>query len=408
MQGSEKKIKGLELISIHFIKEIKAIFSDKGALLILMGAMLVYPIIYSIGYYNEIASDLKIGVVDLDHSEMSRKYANMLDASQELKITNKPFSLPEAENLFMHNKIEGVILIPKGFQEDILKSQPTNVAVYADASYFLKYRNTYMSASVVNSYFGAGVSITRYMVEGKSFEQAKIAIDPLTVRRNILYNPSSGYASYLMPGLILVIMQQTLLIGIGILGGSFSETKASPFLYPKGNRQKELLPYLAGKSGAYLLISLINIVFGAILIHHWFSYPDKARVIDIFVLVFPFVLSVSFLGIGLSTLFKHRESSIVFMVFLSPIALFLSGLSWPMSSVPAWLVSLSKLLPSSTVVPAYLRLRTMGVGLTGVKHELLFLYGQAAIYGLLTVLYFFMIAHRNKLKLQQTIEVEEA
>lgn len=398
MRKLNQNINQLDLIAKHFMREVKAIFNDKGALLILIGAIIIYPVIYSIGYYNEVMTDLKIGVVDLDHSELSRKYIRMLDATQELEVTHKSLSLIEAEDLFMHNNIEGVFVIPKDFQSDILKSIPTNVAVYADASYFLKYRNAYMSASVVNSYFGGGIGITRYMIEGKSFEQAIASNDPIPVYQHILFNPASGYASYIMPGIILVIIQQTLLIGIGILGGSFSESKESPFILPREYRFKEIIPYLVGKTGAYLLISLINISFSVIMIHHWFSYPDKANILDVLILLFPFIIAVCFLGIGLSTLFLHRESAIVFMVFLSPIALFLSGLSWPVSSIPDWLVWLSKLMPSTTVVPAYLRLRTMGVGISEIKHDILILYGQAFIYTGLTIVYFFLRVYRNRCK----------
>jgi ABC-2 type transport system permease protein len=390
MQNKKNRIKTFGLIADHFIHEIKAIFTDRGALLILIGAMIIYPIVYSIGYYNETMKEIKTAVVDMDKSELSRKYMRMLDATKDIQVNYEPLSLKEAEMLFLNNEVEGVVLIPKNFQSDIMKSIPVKVAIYADASYFLKYRNVYLAASVVNSYFSGGIATTRYMIEGKSLTQAKIAANPLDVQSNILYNPSSGYASFIMPGLILIILQQTLLIGIGILGGSFSESKKSPFILPAGHRKAEILPYLTGKTGAYLLVSLINVTFGAIMIHHWFRYPDKASVLEILMLIFPFVMAVTVLGIGLSTLFKHRESSIVFMVFLSPIALFLSGLSWPVSSIPKWLVLFSKLMPSTTVVPAYLRLRTMGVGLAGIKHDVLFLYGQAALYTLFTVVYFYI------------------
>ncbi len=390
MQKSRNKINIFDLIADHFIHEIKAIFTDRGALLILIGAMVIYPVVYSIGYYNETMKEIKTAVVDLDKSELSRKYIRMLDATKEINVNYESLSLKEAEMLFLNNEIEGVVLIPRNFQSDIIKAIPTKVAVYADASYFLKYKNVYTAAAVVNSYFSGGISVSRYMVEGKSLTQAKIATNPLQIQQHILYNPSSGYASFIMPGLILIILQQTLLIGIGILGGTFSESKKSPFLLPVEQRNAEILPYLAGKTGAYLLVSLINVTFGAILIHHWFQYPDQASVLEILMLIFPFVLAVTILGIGLSTLFMHRESSIVFMVFLSPIALFLSGLSWPVSSIPDLLVIGSKLMPSTTVIPAYLRLRTMGVGLAGVKHDVLVLYGQAAIYALLTIVYFFV------------------
>jgi ABC-2 type transport system permease protein len=384
------RINSIELTALHMKKELKAIFSDSGALLILVGALIIYPLIYSMGYYNEILTDLPIGVVDLDQSVLSRKYSSMLDASKEVAVTIKPHSLKEAEQLFMSNKITGAILIPEGFQEDILKGKQTNVAVYADGSYFLKYKTQFTAASYVNAYFSGGISIKQYMVEGKSFKQASICNNPLDVQTHILYIPASSYGSFIMPGLIILIIQQTLLIGIGIMGGSFSESKKSSFVLPGNKRMKEVLPLIFGKAGAYLSISLLNIGLAVVLVHDWFNYPDKANMIDVLMLLFPFLVATIFLGIGISTLFKHRESSIVFMMFLSPIALFMSGVSWPVSAMPDWLVGLSKIFPGTKAIPAYLRLRTMGTGLSGVKSELLYLYAQAAIYVSLTIIYFFL------------------
>lgn len=385
-------------MAIHFMNELKSIFTDQGALLILIGAMIIYPIIYSIGYFNETLTDLPIGVVDLDHSVASRKYINMIDASSELKVNCNSDNLKAAESLFLANKINGVILIPKGFQKEVLSGNQANVAVYADASYFLKYKNEYLAASYVNAYFSGGIAVKKYMAEGKSFQQASSSINPLNIQTHILYNPASAYGSFIMPGLILIIIQQTLLIGIGLMGGSFSESKASPFLLSEQKRTHEIIPYLTGKAGAYLLISLINVAIAVVFVHDWFNYPDKSNMIDVMMLLFPYLLSVIFLGIGLSTFFMHRESAIVFMVFLSPIALFLSGLSWPVSAMPEWLVYISKIMPSTTVVPAYLRLRTMGVGLSDVKSEIITLYWQAGIYGGLTVFYFFARTYRDKYK----------
>ena len=389
MKTVQNKINGFQLAATHFINELKAIFTDSGALLILVGAVVIYPVIYSIGYYNEVMTNANIALVDQDHSSLSRKYAEMIDASRELQITHDAPDLVTAKNLLMNNEVSGIILIPKGFEKKVLSGIQANVAVYADASYFLKYKNTILAITYSNAYFSGGVSVMRYMAEGKSIQQAKISNDPLPAYTHILYNSSSGYGSFVMPGVILVIFQQTLLIGIGLLGGSFSESKASPFILPKQKRRREIIPYLTGKTGAYLFISLFNVAYAIILIHHWFNYPDKANMLHVLMLLFPFLLSTIFLGIGVSTLFKHRESALIFMVFLSPIALFMSGLSWPASSIPHWLVLLSKIMPGTTVIPAYLRLRTMGVDITEVKSEMLFLYIQAAVYLTLTLIYFF-------------------
>jgi len=290
----------------------------------------------------------------------------------------------------MNNKISGVVLIPKGFQKDILSGKQTNVAVYADGSYLLKYKTLYSSANAVNAGFGSGIAVKHYLSEVKSLQQAQTAVHPLNVQTHVLYNPSGAYGSFVMPGLIIIIIQQTLLIGIGIMGGTFSESKVSPFFLSGRKRSREIIPLLSGRVGAYLLISVFNICFALVLVHHWFNYPDKSNIAELMMLLFPFLLAVIFLGIGISTLFKHRESAIVFMMFLSPIALFASGISWPVSAMPEWLNGLSKVLPGTTVVPAYLRLRTMGVGITYVKPEILKLYIQAGSYAVLTIAYIFI------------------
>ncbi len=396
MKKGQDKINGFQLAATHFINELKAIFTDSGALLILIGAVVIYPVIYSIAYYNETMTGLKVAVVDLDHSVASRKYTSMIDASSDLEVSYKPLDMTNAESLFMGNKISAIVLIPNGFGKKVLSGMQSDVAVYADASYFLKYRNTLLATTYSNAYFSGGISVLRYMGEGKSLQQAKVSNDPLPAYTHVLYNPSTGYGSFVMPGVILVIFQQTLLIGIGLLGGSFSESKASPFILPEKKRRKEIIPYISGKAGAYLLISLFNIAYATILVYHWFNYPDKANIIHVLMVMFPFLLSTIFLGIGVSTLFKHRESALVFMVFLSPIALFVCGLSWPILDIPKWLALLSKIMPSTTVIPAYLRLRTMGVGISEVKTEMIFLYVQAAVYFVSTLVYFYVRVGANK------------
>lgn len=399
MRKDKNSIKYLELTAKHFSSELRTIFSDFGAILILVGAVFIYPIVYSIGYYNETLIEIPMAVIDQDHSEMSRKYIQMLDASHELNILKSCHSLNEAENLLLDNKISGAVLIPVDFQKHILSGEQANVALYADASYFLKYRNEFLSTSTVNAYFNANISVVKYLYEGKSFAEARAAIDPVSAQVHVLYNPSSGYGSFIMPSMILIIIQQTLLIGIGLIGGSFSESKKTPFVLKDKKRIHEVIPLITGKTGAYLLISLINIVFAVFMVHHWFNYPDKFDVLRILMLLLPYLLGTIFLGIGLSSMFKHRESAIVFMVFLSPVALFVSGLSWPASAIPEWINLAAKILPSTTMIPAYLRLRIMGAGIGDISHELVFLYVQALIYFIFTALYFIFRIKTGKMGL---------
>ena len=208
------------------------------------------------------------------------------------------------------------------------------------------------------------------MMEGKTYNQAAQLRDPLVADIHYWFNPSSGYGSSMMPGIIIIILQQTLLIGIGMIGGTSKEKKQDSFLVPVALKKGGVLAMLFGKS-----LCLLYHLRGKLHIYQCSGFtrgliiPTWAVYFTVLMLTIPFILAVIFMGITCSVLFKRRESSIMFMVFLSPIVIFLSGISWPSQSIPPFLYSLAHLFPSTIVMPAYLRVRSMGVGLYEIRHE---------------------------------------
>ena len=138
-----------------------------------------------------------------------------------------------------------------------------------------------------------------------------------------------------------------------------------------------------GKGLAYFVIYIVNIVFTLVCLPEWFGFPDKGSFAAICILLIPFLFSVIFMGLMISMLFHRREHSIMVLVFVSPIVLFLSGLSWPETSIPPLLNQMAHLFPSTTMIPAFLRIRTMGVSINDVRPELLFLICQMIFYFML-------------------------
>ena len=81
-----------------------------------------------------------------------------------------------------------------------------------------------------------------------------------------------------------------------------------------------------------------------------------------------------------SCLVRYRENVILLMVFVSLPLLFLTGVSWPQSSIPGYLQGVSWLFPSTFGVRAYLRLNTMGATLGDITLEMRCLWIQVAAY----------------------------
>jgi ABC-2 type transport system permease protein len=376
-----KKIyRGIEMTGQFYREEFRDIRRDSGAILILIGALMIYPIIYSIAYKNEVVRELKTTIVDLDRTTTSHQLIKMLEGAEQIEINHVAVSLNEAKEDFYEGNSGGIVVIPQNFEKDILNGKQTNVSVFADGSYFLIYRQLVAGSVKTVGTFSAGIEIKKLMMEGKTYDQAAQQRDPLSADIHFWFNPSSGYGSFVMPGIIIIILQQTLLIGIGMLGGTAKEKNRDSFMVPVALKKGGVLPILFGKTLSYLTIYAVNCVITMIWIHSWFNYPNQGSYLTVLMLTLPFLLSVIFMGITLSVLFKRRESSIMFMVFLSPIVVFLSGISWPASSIPPIVYNLAHLFPSTIIMPAYLRVRSMGVGIEAIKHEYFLMLLQMCFY----------------------------
>lgn len=390
-----KKIRRfLNHTSAYWYDELRIIFHDWGAILVFFVAILVYTVIYSIAYKNEVLREIPVALVDLDHSATSRHLGRMMDATEQIHITLKPNSLEEARELFYQGKVNGIVLIPDGFEKELLAGQQIMLPVYCDASYFLYYKQVYTGVISTFTQFNGQVKVQRLLMKGQSYQQAIASAEPIAFHYRYLYNPAGGYGSFVMPGIILIILQQTLLIGIGLLGGTTRERN-----FFNHNLQEKIIPggavsAVLGKSLAYLTIYTFTSIYSLYWVYHWFQFPDKGAFLTVALLLIPYLLAVAFMGLAISVLFKERVDALMFMVFLSPIVLFLSGLSWPSASIPPALYQLGKILPSTHMVPAYVRVRSMGAGPADIRPELFTLWLQAGIYFLLAVVSFTLARKR--------------
>jgi ABC-2 type transport system permease protein len=273
----------------------------------------------------------------------------------------------------------GVFVIPEGFERAVLRSEHATVSVYADASYFLIYRQIMTGAYKAAATLSAGVEVRRLMAGGMGEKQAKRARDPAPVSSRALFNPAGGYATYVVPGVLILILQQTLLIGIGMLGGTRNEefVKAPP---PPPGEKESLLAILLGQGFVYFSLYIFYPVFYLCVVFQLYGLPHIGNPITALLFLVPFVLAVTYLGLTLNTLLHSRELSIPTMLFTSMPAVLLVGFAWPAEAIPPWLRNLSLLLPSTTGAAGFLRINQMGASLHEVRFEWFTLWGICALY----------------------------
>jgi len=358
-----------DFVNIWF-NEYKIIFRDAGVITLFFVAILVYPLIYSFAYDSEVARDIPIAVVDQDNSDLSRKLIMMIDATGEVKIDVVTPNFRYAKELFSESEVKGIIHIPKDFNNNILGFKPATVSVYADAAYMIIYKQIVTAATYSVGTMSAQIEVIRKTAKGEQIEESMIERDPLPIETYSLYNPHGGYATYVMPAVFIMILQQTLFLGIGLLGGTFKEKGYDNLLINIGRKRGGASAVVFGKSLAYFSIYLMNAAYVIVIVSRMFSLPMRGSFFDVFIFISPFLFASIFMGLTIAAFFKKREHALMVLLFSSIPIVFLSGFSWPTSAMPEWLLALAALFPSTPGIKGYLALTLRGAPFSDVIGDL--------------------------------------
>lgn len=363
--------------------EIRNIVSDEGVLLVLVLASLIYATIYSLAYAPQVLRNVPIGVVDLSRTHTSRQLIDAFDAGPNTVVAYEPEDMEEAKRLFFNRDIYGVVYIPENYEEKLLGGSQAVVSLYVDASYFLMYRQVFQETVASINTTGAMVEFQRLIANGAEIPQATAISQPVIYQSHNLFNPFLGYGDFVMPAILIVILQQTMLIGVGMIGGTWREQGLYRKLIPPGETRMSTLPIVAGKSIVYLLIySLLSLYLFA-LHYRLFHYPTNGETGTVIALLIPYLLACSMLAIAVSSLFRYREQSLMFLFWSSIPILMISGISLPEQAIPGWLYHFGQLFPSSSGIQGLIRIQSMGASLDEVLPEIRRLWILAGVYGLL-------------------------
>lgn len=361
--------------------EFRTIFTDGGAMLILIFALIIYSTVYSLAYDTQVLRDVPIGVVDECRTPTSRRLIETFNAGPNTYVAYEPTDMEQARELFFGRKIYGVVYIPADYEQKLYGGSQANVAIYVDASYFLMYRQVFQEVVTSISQTGAMVEFQRLIAKGANIPQAQATTQPVIYRPHNLFNPYLGYGTFVMPAIILVIIQQTLLIGIGMIGGTWRERRFYHTLCPPGRSRISTLPVVLGRGLVYAAIYAVTSTYIMGLHYRLFGYPMLADTGSVAGFMAIYLAACIALGLAVSTLFRYRENSLLLLLWTSIPILMLSGVSYPREGMPAWLYDLGRLFPSSHGINGFIRLQTMGASTAEIFGEIKSLVMLTVVYG---------------------------
>lgn len=349
---------------------------DAGVLLFFFGLPLFYPIVYTLIYNPEVVRDIPIAVVDLSHTAESRSLTRHLDATSAIAVNYRCTNMAEARDLMARGEIYGILEIPRDYARDIGRGTTAHADFYSDMSLLLRYR-TFVGA-LTDVQLETCTEITANKLNAAGISSSGL---PISNRSHFMGDPEEGYASFIIPGIVILILQQSMLLGITMIGATSRERRR---FY--GGRDP-LRPEHYGQGATVwgrALVYFLCYVPMTIYILHWipeiFGLPHYGSATDYLLLMVPMLLATAFMGQALIYIVREREMAFIIFVFSSVIFLFLSGMVWPRYAMSTpWLLC-GDIIPGVWGIEGFIRINNNGASLADVAAPYCRLWGLVVLY----------------------------
>ena len=360
-----------------FTQELRLIGRDNGVMLIFCFAGLVYPLLYNWIYHDGVVDEMPVAVVDNSRGSYSRRYVQKFDATRECAVAYDCVSMAEAEELMKEQKVHGILYIPSDFDSRLALGEQAFLSTYADMSTFLYYKNMTIASNLVMLDEVHQIQAEHYAAKGFTGQDAVQLIEPVQYDDARLYNPNISFTMFFIYMALMMILQQVMFYGSSTLAGTLREEGRSFANLVEGGHGMGRI--VLGRGAAYFLVFLFLGAYGAVLVPHLFHLPIHAAWWDMMLFLAFFVADIIVFSFTWSSGIYKRETVLVLLLFVTPIAVFLTGFTWPTENFPVFWRMVSYVFPTTFGCRAYMTLTQTG-SLSAIAPQLQAMTIQTVVY----------------------------
>jgi ABC-2 type transport system permease protein len=363
------------------LREANRISKDHTLILSLLLAPIFYAFFYGSIYLNKTESEVAIAIVDNDKSSLSREYIRMIVQDQRVKVGVFSTDLEHAKLKFMNLKVQGILNIEKGFESNLKRMQNANVGLILNTSRFLPSNDINKTVSAVSVMVGAGLRVKYFELHGNNSELSLKEAMPISIDNKSIFLNHSTYGGFLLPGLLLIILQQTFLIGLA--ESIAREREKKTFMSWLKLSDGKIWHAIYGKGFFFLFLYFCYTLFFHAVNYSVLDLKIEGSIILLSFLIFIFFNVTLMFGSFFGSLFSKEIWALQFFAFSTYPIFLLAGYSWPTSAMNDVLQLIANMLPTTPVLEAYSAIVFKGAGFKQIYGDLLHLFSLGVFYGLL-------------------------
>lgn len=330
---------------------------------------------------------LKFSVVDADHSTLSSRLIQKIDASQYLALAATCPTYREALATVEKGEADIIVSIPHGYERDVVRTLSAGTAVDATALpevQLVANATNGMKGSMSVAYVqGITQMLMAEVVEeqGLAATSSNIAAPaqggagPIAVR--YLFNPHLDYRIYMVPAIFALLL--TLIVGflpaLNIVGekerGTIEQLNVTPV---------SKLSFIVAKLIPYWVIGIVMTFIALMAAKGLYGFWPVGSVGTMMVFVSLHCLLISAVGLVISNYSTTMRQAAMTMFFFLVIFILMSGLLTPIRSMPDWAQALTFINPMRFLIEALRAIYLKGSSLAELSSQFFTLSAMATAF----------------------------
>lgn len=365
----------------------------KDTFVIFVIAVAFYLLFYAWPYAAQNVTSIQTAVVDLDRSAASRAMIERIKSVAMINVVAIGTDRAEGESLYKTEKVAAVITIPENFEENLLAGKHTSVALTANGAFPVKSRAVMAGLmGVVGETTAASMALNLVRAGAPLETLKKLQTAPVAFTDVNLYNPLSGYASYIVAAVMPIIIQAVMFVSIVMsLGGWLASANPPSVL-------RAVCRNVHGFAALYVAFWLFSLMWLAYALGPDFVLFDFASMQNPGgTLLMAAIFGAAVVSFGLAFTFAMGTNAYgaQFFVVISAPALFLSGVVHPLFDMTPPALVLRLLLPSTSGINGLVAVSQNGAPLYAVTVQIAHLLLLTVAYGVLAFVLWKRTARKN-------------
>ena len=303
-------------------------------------------------------------VLDQSQSPESRRLIQSMINTGNFDLAGEVRDREEMITVIGRGKARAGIVIPADFQRDLKRGHTAMAQIVVDAA------DPLASSSAISGAGLAGAQRSAALAAERGVTPA------VEVRVRPLYNPGLRSSTYIVPGIIGVLLSMTMVVIAGIAIVREKETGTLEQLVVTPISKTSLM---LGKIVPFLLIGFVQITVVLVLAKLMFNVPVRGNLLDLYLVAFPFIVASLAVGLFISTLVRTQAQAMQLGFFFLMPNILLSGFMFPREAMPELAQWIGAVLPLTYFLRVLRGVLLRGTGWDAFWREALMLVGFSIV-----------------------------